>query len=114
MNWYLECWKKYATFEGRARRKEYWMFVLFNFIAAFVAGLADGILGTCILFPLYSLAALVPSLAVMVRRLHDTNRSGWWFLIGFVPLIGGIWLLILLVLDGTLGGNRFGPSPKFA
>ena len=112
MNWYLGCWKKYATFSGRARRKEYWMFVLFNIIATIVAGVVDGILGTCLVYPLYCLAALLPGFAVVVRRLHDTNRRGWWLLISLVPFIGGIWLFVLTVLEGTPSENRFGPDPK--
>ena len=113
MNWYLDCWKKYATFEGRARRKEYWMFLLFNFIAGLVVSFVDGIFGTCVFSPLYSLAVILPGLAVLVRRLHDTNRSGWWVLIGFVPFIGIIWILVLTLFEGTRGDNRFGPDPKF-
>ena len=112
MNWYIGCWKKYATFEGRARRTEYWMFVLFNAIAAFITGFMDGLLGVSFFTPIYALAVFIPGLAVTVRRLHDTNHSGWWFLITFVPCIGQIWLLILLVCNSTLGSNRFGPNPK--
>ena len=114
MNWYIDCWKKYATFSGRARRKEYWLFVLFNAIACFVAAFLDGLLGLGIIYLLYCLAAFLPSLAVCVRRLHDTNRSGWWVLIGLVPIIGGIWLLILMVLDSTPGANNYGDNPKAA
>ena len=112
MNWYIGCWKKFADFSGRARRKEYWMFVLFNMIASFVCGFFDGLLGLGFLSGLYALVVLLPSLAVTARRLHDTNRSGWWMLIAFLPVIGSIWLLILLVLDSQLGPNRFGPNPK--
>ena len=112
MNWYLGCWKKYATFSGRARRKEYWMFVLFNIIATIVAVVVDGILGTCLVSPLYCLAALLPGFAVAVRRLHDTNCRGWWLLISLAPFIGGIWLFVMMVFEGTPGENRFGPDPK--
>ncbi len=115
MNWYLSCLKEhYADFKGRARRKEYWMFVLFNFIASWVLML----LGSLIKFPwlgyIYALAVLVPSLAVLVRRLHDTGRSGWWFFIGFVPIVGGIWLLVLMCLDSQPEANNWGENPKKA
>ena len=90
------------------------MFVLVHVIACFVAGILDGMFGGGAIFGLYSLAAVLPSLAVLVRRLHDTNRSGWWLLISFVPFIGGIWLFILLILDSSLGSNRYGANPKAA
>ena len=119
MNWYLNVLKQYAVFKGRARRKEYWFFILFNLIASvvltvidFMTGLLDAELGIGLLSGLYSLAVLVPSLAVTVRRLHDTDRSGWWLLIGLVPLIGAIVLLVFMLLDGTPCDNRHGASPK--
>ena len=115
MNWYLEVLKKYAVFSGRARRQEYWMFVLFNFIIAIVLGIIEGIIGIPgILSTLYMLAVLLPSIAVSVRRLHDTDRTGWWLLIGFVPVIGFIVLLIFMVMDSTAGENQYGPNPKGA
>ena len=113
MNWYLGCWKKYAEFSGRARRKEFWMFALFNFLASIAIGIVDGILGTSgALGGLYSLAVLIPSLAVAARRLHDMDRSGWWQLIAFIPLIGWIILLVFLCGDSKSGANRFGANPK--
>ena len=113
MNWYLGCWKKYAEFSGRARRKEFWMFVLFNFLVSIAVGIVDGILGTNgALGGLYSLAVLIPSLAVAARRLHDTDRSGWWQLIALIPLIGFIVLLVFLCSDSKPGENRFGANPK--
>jgi len=113
MNYYINCWKNYATFTGRARRKEYWMFVLVNFLISVVVGVIDGVIG-CMggLSLVYSLAVMIPGLAVGVRRLHDTNRSGWWMLIALVPFVGAIWLLVLMVLDSSLGSNRFGSNPK--
>ncbi len=114
MNYYIECWKKYVTFSGRARRKEYWMFVLFNILASIAVGVVDGILGTVMLGSLYSLAVLLPGLAVCVRRLHDTDRSGWWILISLIPIVGIIVLLVFMCLDSTPGENRFGPNPKGA
>jgi uncharacterized membrane protein YhaH (DUF805 family) len=119
MNWYTSVLKKYAVFSGRARRKEYWMFFLFNVIFLIVALILDNVLGTTIgnagyglFYFLYALAILLPSLAVGVRRLHDTGRSGWWFFIGLIPIIGGIWLLVLFCIEGTPGENTYGPNPK--
>lgn len=121
MNWYIQVWKKYAIFGGRARRKEYWFFVLFNIIAVFILAFIDALLGTFsqetgvgLLSGVYSLAVLIPSIAVAVRRLHDTDRVGWWVLIGLIPLIGAIVLIIFFVLDSTPGDNRFGLNPKGA
>jgi uncharacterized membrane protein YhaH (DUF805 family) len=119
MSWYIAVLKKYAVFSGRARRKEFWMFVLFNFIFSIVATLLDRVLGTGIgemgqgwISVLYSLAVLIPSLAVGVRRLHDIGKSGWWLLIALIPLIGAIWLLILYIKDSQPGDNPYGPNPK--
>ena len=113
MNGYLATLKKYADFSGRARRTEYWMFFLFNFIIGIVLSVVDYVLGTAgIVGALFALAILIPSIAVGVRRLHDTDRSGWWMLIAFVPLIGAIVLIVFFVLDSTPGENRFGPNPK--
>ena len=120
MNWYLDVLKKYAVFSGRARRKEYWMFVLVNVIITFVLGFIDGIVGTTLgndmglLSTLYTVAVLLPSLAVGVRRLHDTGRSGWWLLIALVPIIGAIVLLVFWVQDSQAGDNQYGPNPKVA
>lgn len=122
MNWYLEVLKKYAVFNGRARRKELWFFVLFNIIASIILRIVDGVLGISIggqggvegvgiLSLIYLLGVIIPSIAVTVRRLHDIDKSGWWFLIVFVPLIGGIVLIIFNVLPGTQGPNRFGEDP---
>lgn len=113
MNWYIGCWQKYAEFSGRARRKEYWMFCLFNFLAGIVIGIVDTVLGAGgLLCGLYNLAVLVPSLAVTARRLHDTDRSGWMMLIALIPLVGAIVLLVFMCLDSKPGDNRFGANPK--
>jgi uncharacterized membrane protein YhaH (DUF805 family) len=115
MNWYLEVLKKYAVFNGRARRKEYWMFFLFNFIIALVLGFLEGLVGSFgVLAMLYNLAVLIPGIAVSVRRLHDTDRSGWWLIIGFVPLIGAIVLLVFMLQDSKPGQNQYGANPKEA
>jgi len=126
--------RRYAQFSGRSRPKEYWMFVLFIFLASILASMVDYLLGfgTTDHFAtrdpsgfaagwnyagggpvllLLTLAILIPSLAVGVRRLHDSDRSGWWMLIGFVPFIGWLVLLIFMVIGGTRGPNRFGPDP---
>lgn len=113
MNWYIDVLKKYAVFNGRARRKEYWMFVLFNLIIAFVLGFIEGLAGgPGVVGLIYSLAVLIPGIAVSVRRLHDTDRSGWWLLIALVPLIGAIVLLVFMVQDSNPGENQYGSNPK--
>jgi len=121
MNWYLKVLKNYAVFSGRASRKEYWMFVLFNIIFLIVAVILDNVFGTAIegigyglFYILYSLAILVPALAVMVRRLHDIGKSGWFVFISLIPIIGPFWLLILLVTDSNPEENQYGPNPKEA
>lgn len=119
MKWYLRVLKQYADFKGRARRKEYWMFVLFNLIFASIAVVLDNILGLAVedagygpIYGLYMLAVLVPGIAVTVRRLHDINKSGWMILIGFIPFIGFIWLLVLMVTNGQQEANKWGENPK--
>ena len=119
MDWYLKVLKQYADFSGRARRKEYWMFALFNMIFAIVAMILDNVLGIAIegigygpLYGLYALAMLIPGLAVGVRRLHDVGKSGWMFLIVLIPLIGGIWLLVLFCTDSQLENYKWGQNPK--
>jgi uncharacterized membrane protein YhaH (DUF805 family) len=115
MNWYLAALKKYAVFSGRARRKEYWMFFLFNIIISFVLGVIEGVAGgPGVIAGIYTLAILIPGIAVSVRRLHDISRSGWWLLIGLVPFIGAIVLLIFAVQDSRPEENQYGPNPKAA
>lgn len=112
MEWYLEVLKKYADFSGRARRKEYWMFTLVNFIIMVLLVILEGLLGIVgVISGLYSLAVLIPTIAVAVRRLHDTGRSGWWFLLVFIPLAGLI-LLVFFILSGDDEENDYGISPK--
>lgn len=113
MEWYISVLKKYAVFQGRARRKEYWMFVLFNFIITFVLNLLSRFIGVFgILSGLYTLAVLIPSLAVCVRRLHDIGKSGWWLFIILVPLVGSILLIVWYCQDSQEGENAYGPCPK--
>jgi len=110
--------KKYADFSGRAPRAEYWWFYLLTVVAYLVGTILDSLLGTDealgssgIITLLLVLGLLIPSLAAGARRLHDTDRSGWWLLIAFIPLVGVIVLLVFFVLEGTKGDNRFGPDP---
>ena len=118
MKWYIEVMRKYAVFSGRARRQEYWMFVLSNVIIVVFLGIIDGMADSdsegsrSTLTTLYVLATLIPFLAVGVRRLHDTGRSGWWMLIGVIPIIGAIVLLIFMIQDSQLMDNQYGPNPK--
>jgi len=109
MRYYVNILKnRYADFNGRASREEFWYFTLFNMIISFIlSALSAGILGM-----IYSLAVLVPTLAIGARRLHDTNRSGWWQLLMLVPFIGVIVLIVFWVLDSQKEENRFGPNPK--
>ena len=121
MQWYLMVLKKYAEFNGRSQRKEYWYFTLISsvisIILAFVSMSSDltfmngqyGILDT-----VYQLAVLIPSIAVSVRRLHDTSHSGWWMLLVFVPFVGWIWLIVLMATDSDAGANAHGVNPKAA
>ncbi|MFE9811488.1 DUF805 domain-containing protein [Streptomyces sp. NPDC005227] len=115
MHYYTDVLKKYASFQGRARRSEYWMFALFNVVIALVLiGLAAATKSTVfyVLYVAYILAVVLPSLGVLVRRLHDTGRSGAWFFISFVPFVGGLVLFIFTVLEGNPGPNEYGPNPK--
>ena len=116
MSWYLEVLNKYAQFTGRARRMEYWMFFLINMLISFAIGIVGGLLGmgsaVTVLTVVYSIAILIPSIAVGIRRLHDTGRSGWWMLIAFIPLLGAILLLVYFAQDSEPGMNAYGPNPK--
>jgi uncharacterized membrane protein YhaH (DUF805 family) len=107
------CFQKFVEFNGRARRSEYWFFFLFNVILSIVASILDGIAGSgSVVQGLVGLVLFLPGLAVGVRRLHDTDRSGWWLLIGLLPIVGWIVLIVFLVSDSKPGPNRFGPNPK--
>jgi uncharacterized membrane protein YhaH (DUF805 family) len=122
INYWLMAFKKYATFTGRARRSEYWYFALMNFLITLVlyvlvfvsaaagSGLFAMIFGALIF--IYMLGSIVPSLAVLVRRLHDSGKSGWYYFVSLIPLAGPIWLLVLLATDSTPGDNEYGPNPK--
>ncbi|TFI56861.1 DUF805 domain-containing protein [Sphingomonas parva] len=115
MEWALLPLKRYAEFSGRSRRKEYWMFFLLMLAANFAVGILGTILGDLIemvLSLLLLVAFLIPGIAVGIRRLHDTGRSGWWLLISLIPIVGSIILIVFLASDGTRGPNEYGPDPK--
>jgi uncharacterized membrane protein YhaH (DUF805 family) len=119
MHWYLEAIRQYAAFSGRSRRKEYWYFVLFNFLISAGLGVVAGVAGAVVgaewlgfaVVMLYFLAVLTPAVAVTIRRLHDTGRSGWWILLGVVPVLGLV-MLFFMFQGSEAGQNRFGPNPK--
>jgi uncharacterized membrane protein YhaH (DUF805 family) len=104
---------QYVGFKGRARRSEYWWFTLFTLLVEVVALIFDAVAGTSFIAIIVELALLLPSLAVSVRRLHDTDRSGWWLLIGLIPLVGLIVLLVFFCQDSNQGVNHYGDSPKY-
>jgi uncharacterized membrane protein YhaH (DUF805 family) len=113
MSWYLAVLKNYVGFDGRARRTEFWMYALVNIvIMAVLYGLALAAHPLAFLYYLYALGTLLPSLAVMSRRLHDTGRSAWWILLVLIPFVGGIILLVFACLPGTPGPNPYGADPK--
>lgn len=114
MEWYFAVLKKYADFSGRARRKEYWMFALVNLLVSFGLGFVGALAHAPWLSWIYTVAVLVPSIAVGIRRLHDTGRSGWMMLLVLIPVIGAIVLLVFAVQDSSPGDNQYGPNPKLA
>lgn len=121
MQWFLLAIKNYATFTGRSQRSEYWYFVLFYLLIYIGLSLLDGLLGTYsgkaeigLLSALFAIGMLLPSIAVIARRLHDIGKSGWWQLIAFIPLIGTLLLLVWLARDSESASNRHGPNPKAA
>lgn len=113
MHWYISVLKNFGNFNGRARRKEYWMFVLFNFLITLAISLMELALPSMVyLRVIYGLAVIIPGLSLSIRRLHDIGKSGWYNLVAFIPLIGAIWLLILTCTEGDSGSNQYGPNPK--
>ena len=110
MEYFLDALQRYADFSGRATRTEYWMYILFYIIILIVLSAVDWVLGIGVLGILFTLGLLIPSIAIAARRLHDTGRSGWWQLVALVPLIGGLVLIVLLVLDSD-DDNEYGPDP---
>lgn len=107
------CFNKYADFNGRSPRAEYWYFELFNVAVVMVLAVLGAIIGKLFMYVYYAyvLAILVPSIAVSIRRMHDIGRSGWWVLISLVPFIGSIWYIVLAALPSQLGPNQYGPNP---
>lgn len=112
MNWYIQAIKNYFDFSGRARRKEYWMFSIISAVITLLLSIIDSLLGIQLLTSLYSLFVLIPNLSVSFRRIHDIDKSAWWFLISLIPVIGAIVLLIFSILPGTIGANKYGDDPK--
>lgn len=121
MNWYLKVFNQYFDFSGRARRKEFWMFALINFIVLILLSFLDELLGTKtsndeggigLLYLVYYLVSILPSLAVSIRRLHDIGKSGWYIFITLIPLAGAIWFLILVCMEGEPRPNQWGENPK--
>lgn len=120
MHWYLKTiTKNYVNFEGRARRQEYWMFYLFHILIIIALGFLMSVFDdsmisvifACLLI-VYILGTFLPSLGITVRRLHDTGKSGWYYLFSFIPYIGGLILLVFMVIDGDKGPNKYGADPK--
>lgn len=113
MHWFIESLKKYATFSGRARRKEYWMYQLFFTIFYFTCIIIDVIAfnETPILTVIFLLGTILPTLSVLIRRLHDIGKSGWWYFIQFIPFVGGIILLVFCCLESEDGENKYGENP---
>ena len=119
MNTYLQAFKNYADFSGRATRREYWVFYIFNLALTVIAAMLDNVfeiawgeLGYGPIYTLYALGVLIPSLAVTVRRLHDVGKSGWMILVALIPLVGPIWLIVLLAMAGDSSENEYGPVPE--
>lgn len=118
MSWYISVFRNYDDFSGRARRKEYWLFLLTNMVLVCVAAILDYVVGTHEItslgvFGLLFVAAItIPSWAVAVRRLHDSSRSGWWLLVSVVPFVGLLVAIVLLLLPGTPGENEYGQDPR--
>jgi uncharacterized membrane protein YhaH (DUF805 family) len=120
MNYYLAAMQKFADFEGRSTRAEYWYFHVFNILAMIAVAIVDTLLfnrgdsqSVRLVFSwFYIFASIIPNYAVTIRRLYDTNHSGWWMFISMIPIAGGIWYFMLLIADGTSGSNSYGQDPK--
>jgi uncharacterized membrane protein YhaH (DUF805 family) len=114
MQWYLQCWKKWNDFSGRARRSEYWYFVLINAVLSIFCSFFLRLIPFVgiALVGIYSVAIILPTIAVQVRRLHDTGRSGWWIFLNLLPILGGLIFFVFMVLDSEPGTNAYGPNPK--
>jgi uncharacterized membrane protein YhaH (DUF805 family) len=113
IQWYFKVFRQYADFNGRARRKEYWMFWLFHILFSVAIVMIDSLMGISLLTGIYGIVVIIPSLAVTIRRLHDVGKSGWMILIALIPIIGAIWQLVLLITDSDIGDNPYGANPKY-
>jgi uncharacterized membrane protein YhaH (DUF805 family) len=112
LHWYTDVIKQYAVFDGRAGRPEYWWFFLINTIISVILDVViPGTTGQ-VLGAIYALAVLLPSIGVGIRRLHDTNRTGWWILVVLIPIVGWIWLIVLMAMAGDSGPNSYGPPAR--
>ncbi len=110
---YISMWTNYVNFKDRARRRDFWMAFLVNFIVVFILGILVNIASFFgIISGIYSLAILIPMLGLWVRRLHDTGKSGWFLLLGLIPAVGAIILLVFACMDSQPGANQYGPNPK--
>ena len=127
MKYYLQALKNYSNFKGRARRKEYWMFTLMYIIILIFATILDNVIGTTFeiagtnlgynlgygwVYLIVGLLHLLPSLSLVVRRLHDVGKSGWFYFIILIPVVGFIWIFILSIKEGEMGNNFYGSDPK--
>ena len=118
MNWFVQCTKNYASFAGRAGRKEYWHFFLMYILITILLTVVDAIIGKLdtktgvgLFSSLFALALLLPGLGVAIRRLHDIGRTGWWLLVGVIPLVGVILLLVFAAIKGDVAANKYGAVP---
>ena len=121
MNYYLKVLQNYTNFDGRARRKEFWLFIFFNMLTVIILSIFDDFLGTVdtkgvygLFGSIYILVVFIPSIAVSIRRLHDTGRSGWWLLLNLIPLLGSLVVLIFFIQNSESHENRYGINPKFS
>jgi uncharacterized membrane protein YhaH (DUF805 family) len=113
MEWYIKCWQDALNFTGRAGRKEFWLFVLINWLVTLTLQcLFRNVPVLGILIGLYQIASVLPCIAVGIRRMHDTNKCGWWLLINLIPIIGNLLYLVLCALPGTMGANQYGNEPN--
>jgi uncharacterized membrane protein YhaH (DUF805 family) len=118
MKYYLLAFKNYFSFSGRSNRSEYWYFILFHIIFAIAALVLDFAISfnngnpIAYVYIFYILVSFIPALAVTVRRLHDIDKSGWWMFVSFIPIVGSVWMIVLMASEGTIGHNKYGPDPN--
>jgi uncharacterized membrane protein YhaH (DUF805 family) len=112
MKYFIKCVREYAKFSGRSRREEYWLFNFFNVLFSLIILAVSIIFEAPVIYLAYIFGMFIPSLAVTVRRLHDTGKSGWYYLVSLIPIVGSIWLMVLMCIKGDIGENQYGPDPK--